>query len=734
MKNKSDYILYTLCISVIVAIAIQYSPNDQEASPAHKIVQRSTTDTFEKTSNVTTPTLTINLSKSHLAVESNHQYAIKLQALSNASERISWQYQALDGVHVAIKNNTLLVTVNDIHFKSAPLIMTFYNDTISIEKTVTLINVGEAIQGADNSMDNSPADQYNLFASHIAGNVMFDRLSFIESTADEMTSYSFNPDRPQQHPVRFMRINLRNVNDNIVARTYTDEFGRYQFNINTHSHAADFYIEVVSQMMIEDANNIRSFANVINQSNIYPENTTYRSLYHATSSVFRVISGDNQQDMRLKTGWHNTQREFEPQHSIAQPFAILDTLAKGFIYLHESGITLPKQQQMLTVTWSQDPDIKEDSTGYYSAQHNLIYISGNNALDTEQKPISTISEWNEHTILHEFGHFYLKKIVGRDDTQAGQHTAFGFGSLTLALSEGLANSLAKTILKDWQDKRVSFDIDKQQFVTNTQAILNNETSRLKRHFVNQAGDIYQRPFFDFSPFIEETVNYFILSIIDPRSQYSARTTKLSDDIGMLGLHQALLDSAQGDALMTIYSLAHALKKQHTPQAYLIDELGQQLDLDFHNQWGANQRAIQSHIIGHNALLLPNTVQYPFYQPVHIGQTNKLSFNGALQSLSLKRPGTLRYQRFVAPKDGRMIIRIPDAADDDENTHQFSFNIMHQGEIVAGSFYNEEKERAFSNVSVKKGEVYIIRTFDELFSDKDIHSELTVTTNMTLDYR
>ncbi len=576
-------------------------------------------------------------------------------------------------------------------------------------------------------------NQYEIISSQITGVIAFDRLSFIESADDDVISYQFNPDNPQQNPARFIRVNLRDGDDNIVSSTYTNKFGEYDLNIHVYANRHDYYIEVVAQMSIVDHEQTQLYVDVMNQGDLYQDLTNSANLYHINSSTFQLFEGLNQHDLRLRTGWNFSLGEFEPHMSQAQPFAILDTLAKGFIYLNDHAIALPEDAQNLMVHWSQDPDIIEQSTGYYNPSKNLIYISGNNAQDTELKPISTISEWNEHTILHEFGHYYLGKVIGRDDTQAGLHTAFGFGSLTLSMSEGIANALAKTILKDWQDKRVSFDIEKKRFVINPDEIVNN-TNTAKRNLINQYGENYQRPYFDFSPFIEQTTEYFILSIIDPRSEYSARTTKLSDEIGMTGLHNALLKSSQHPALLTIYSLADELKTQYQFQQPDIDALGEQLELNFIDAWGNEQQPLTAHIIGRNDELLPEKVQYPLYQTVNLGQPNNISFNGGLQSLSSKRPGTLRYLKFVAPSNNKIQIFIPHITDDNGNTHSFSFNVVKQGNQISSSYLNDDETLYFSVFEIEKDEIYIIRVFDEFFSDKAVISNETVTTKVDIRYR
>ncbi|MGB0836153.1 MAG: hypothetical protein ACPGR2_16695 [Psychrobium sp.] len=573
--------------------------------------------------------------------------------------------------------------------------------------------------------------KHSVALRQLSGVLSFDRLTFQESHEDDIVTYQFNPDAPIQQPLRFIRLNVRDSQHNIIARTTTDEMGRYQVEIADAGQ--QYYLEAVSQMVFSDNHNHEVITQVVNQGNAYPERTTYRRLYHATSELFVLTDSENTQNLNLHTGWHHTLREFEPMHSQAQPFAILDTLAKGFLYLKQHDIEITPKEQMLTVTWSQDPDIVEQSTGYYSPYYNLIYISGNNALDTNQKPISTISEWNEHTILHEFGHYYMRQLARRDDTQAGHHTAFGFGSLTLAFSEGVATALAKTILENWHYKRVSFDPDKQRFAINTKAIIHQDKTERIRKLATNDGEIYQRPAFDFSPFIEQTVTYFVLSIIDPNSPYSLRTTQLSHEIGFSGFHRAMLQLKDSAALTTIYNLAHQLKTDSPLQSQNIDDLGLQLDLVFNDEWGSDQLPLTAHIIGYNGQLLPEQAQYPLYQELSLDKANEIYFNGALESISKMRPGTLRYLKFKAPYDGIIDMFIADTQSQGQ-THKFSFNIVNQGKVVAHSSYYEQYDAHALAWDVRGGKTYVIRVFDEAFTHDEATADHLITTKITANYR
>lgn len=681
------------------------------------------------TSHTIPPAWSVELATHQLVISEHSQYSLPLRFNGIAVDEIELSASRIEGIKLARDNNNLIIEVEKINFSKANLTLEFQSKSIRQSKQLTLIHTKPATSPNDSTAFQIRNSNYEM--ASLSGTLSFDRLTFIESEQDDIVAYHFNPDQPSQQPLRFIRINLRDKNDLVVASTYTDEFGYYDFSMLATN--GNYQLEVLSQMITQDNHGNSTYSQVINPSDAYSERVNQQRLYSVRSRSLQLLSGNNEYDMHLTTGWHFTLREFEPQYSYAQPFAILDTLAKGFNYLSQQDIAVTPHNTSLTVHWSQDPQMTKNTTGSYSSHYNRIYISGTNALDTQQRPISTISEWNEHTILHEFGHYYMQQIVGRDDSQAGHHTAFGFGSLTLAFSEGVASALAKTVLQNWHDKRVSFDPDKKRFVVNTQAIIHQSRLEKQRQLKNINGELYQRPSFDYSPFIEQTISYFILSIIDPNAPYSLRTNKLFDVIGFNGFHQSMMNLTDGKALTTIYSLAHQLKQDHPHQQLTIDDLGQQLDLLFDDQWGNNQLPLDSHIIGSNQHLLSERVQYPFYLTLSLDKPNDISFNGALQSISTMRPGTLRYLRFTAPHDGIVEIIIPDIVEDGIR-HQFSFNVLSSGERIASSQNYKEQQLQALAFRASQDDTYIIRVFNEAYQDKKRIADHIITAQVTAYYR
>ncbi|WP_435276075.1 hypothetical protein ACMAZF_03375 [Psychrobium sp. nBUS_13] len=726
MKKTLEYSVWIAIVAAIAIVTYQWRWFSPLSITNIVAVESATTP---QQSAIYKPSWSVELATNTLAISENSQYSLPLNIYGIAVDDIEFRSSSIEGIRLARDNKNIIISVDKVNFSTATLTLIFQSNHIRQAKQLTLINETSAKVSEASTAFKILDNNYEM--ASLSGTLSFDRLTFIESEIDDVIAYHFNPDQPSQQPLRFMRLNLRDSDDQIVASTYTDEFGYYDFSILATDD--NYQLEVLSQMITQDNHENSTLTQVINPGSAYPERTNQQGIYFVRSEPQPLFPGNNEYDMHLTTGWHFTLREFEPQYSYAQPFAILDTLAKGFNYLSQQDIAVTPEKTSLTVHWSQDPQITKTSTGSYSSKKNRIYISGTNALDTQQLPISTISEWNEHTILHEFGHYYMQQIVGRDDSQAGHHTAFGFGSLTLAFSEGVASALAKTVLQNWHDKRVSFDADKKRFVVNTQAIIHQSRLEKQRQLKNINGELYQRPSFDYSPFIEQTISYFILSIIDPNAPYSLRTNKLFDVIGFNGFHQSMLNLTDDKALTTIYSLAHQLKQDHPHQQLTIDDLGQQLDLLFDDQWGNNQLPLDSHIIGSNQHLLSGLVQYPFYLTLSLDKPNDISFNGALQSISKMRPGTLRYLQFTAPHDGIIEIIIPDIIEDGIR-HQFSFNILSSGQRIASSKNYKEQQLQALAFRASQDDTYVIRVFDQAYQDNKQIADQIITTKVTAYYR
>ena len=671
---------------------------------------------------------------------SRHQkFAIAAQINSSNGREVTVQYSGSADVRVSLLPGRLIIETQEINFEDTYITVVFSDGYQFINKKIRLVSKRNQVSSGHTTASSSQAAQMvapmidSGIDAQLRGSVYFERLLFDEYTNAGKTTYRLMLNIPHTYAARFIKLNLRNEQGKWLATTYTNHLGEYDFSLSIDGSSARVYIEIVATMAIPIKGGGHVLVQVKNHADS-PVKTNRHRIYHAHSNDLTLGAGNNVRDIYLTTGWHPSLIKFISSDSEAQPFAILDTLAKGFLFLNKHGVPLSNELETLTVLWSQDPKAADKRGGYFSDDANFIFINGSNGVTDDEKPITTISEWNEHTILHEFGHYYLSKIVGRDDSTGGTHYIFGFVSFSMSLSEGLATAISRTVLQDWQIKQAPLEIDRTRIVNNTVAITQAEHSTQKRYLLDATGHRYGRPAYSFSPFIEESSSFFISSLIDENAQYSERTSKLARDVGMLKLHQALMIAAQAPELLTLYSLAQQLKILLPEQSYYIDDLGVSLNIDFVDGWGEAQRIIESHIVGIDDQLLDETTQYPLYSELFVGEELLLNFNGGLQSAAARRPGTVRYAKLSPLNDAVVVIFAADVVDGKDHRHRFNFDVLLRGKVIGRSRLGENMPYSYLRLTLSSDETYVLRLFDNSYLDPGYQSNETISSNIIIQQR
>lgn len=574
--------------------------------------------------------------------------------------------------------------------------------------------------------------QQTVSGCEIVGRVEFERLEFTQASNGLHTQYKLEPASPVIYPSQFIRVNLYQRGLGKLAQTLTDAYGDYGILLPNCDRRAQYYIEIVAKMQVNDPHSDnRLWVSVIDEYGNGKTNANYQYVVNS-EYYFALHSGYSQQDFKLGTGF-NQLDGFDANKSHSQAFAILDSLLKGFTLLNQHGIALPPRGQELKVRWTRQAQGDVGPDGYYNAQKNLIFIKGSTPIDGLDRPRTTNSEWNEHTILHELGHWYMAKVIGRSDSRGGPHSGYGFSDLTLALSEGVAGFFSRFALDDWQDKRASSDLNQTVSTLAFSATINDEASQYRRYFKDSNGYTYNRPAFTFSPFDEVSNLLFLLSLVDNRAQFSELATSLANEVGLLNLHRALLKAAQQPYPFTIYSVSAQLLEAHPIYAGELEALARELNIDIaSDSCGGSQQELAAHIVGHNKTL-DIAAQFPICSDVVIDTPLPLTFNGGLQSLSAARPGTVRYVTFVAPRDGLIEIETEDVRDSDGKLHYFPFDIAKRGEIQGKSHHFPKRRMHFTRVAVEGGQRYTLRIVDDSFEDKEYKSEESLTTTLKITW-
>jgi len=582
------------------------------------------------------------------------------------------------------------------------------------------------------STENLPQISNGADRCELSGVISFERIEFSEAKSGIETNYQLQPFDPVSYPSRYIEVNLRDRQHKVLATTRTDSRGQYFFEVSDCASNRWVYLELVAAINIKgiDPASTRGIT-----STVY-DHTSTNARYTVTSDhYFTLTAGINTQDILLGTGFDRIDG-FKPATSQSQPFAILDSLVKGFEMLKNHGIDIPANAKSLKVVWSRGAQANVTAGGYYNPADNLIFIRGSVPVDGQERPKTTNSEWNEHVILHEFGHWYSHQVIGRSDSHGGNHSGFMFSDLPLALDESIAGAIARMALNDWQDKRAASDINQVINAKNFNAIINKQQNQLQRHvrhFTHSNGQPYNRPAFEFSPFDETSNMLFLLSLMDNRAQFSDLATTLANRIGFIGLHHSLQRAAAKPDPLTIYSVGEQLINDNPLLAGELILLAKALNIAIETgSCGESQWPLSAHVIDDGGRLLDDEALFPICSELALNDQISLSFSGALQSPSSARPGTVRYVYFTPPYDATVTFTAANILDSEDVVHAFSFDVTLIGEQVSSSRYVKSAYAYQSRLTVIGDQRYVIRIIDRAYRDPSYKSEETLTMILKVD--
>jgi hypothetical protein len=185
--------------------------------------------------------------------------------------------------------------------------------------------------------------------------------------------------------------------------------------------------------------------NVVDPAEPNPPPPAQRPLFVMDSAVFDSGVTNQTRDLTATTGWGGASYTGA---RVAAPFAVLDSIYSGIalITAEDAGANFVP----LDAFWSPDNgttrgtgtqaeriDSGEIGTSFYS--NNALYLLGQDGDDAE--------EFDDHVIVHEWGH-YFEDNFSRSDSIGGSH---GIGDLLdkrVAFGEGFATALSGMALDD----------------------------------------------------------------------------------------------------------------------------------------------------------------------------------------------------------------------------------------------------------------------------------------------
>ena len=587
----------------------------------------------------------------------------------------------------------------------------------------TIIGINEGTTSLDlNAINYAGSVDVNVISNetNVSGQLTFERLNVVDFGSTELI---LDADNPVQTPLANIYTYLIDLDGEVIKTTITNSEGKYQFVLDDSYVSKNYHVQFEAKSLISGDINSGFEVQVKDQSSA--DVLTEQRSYYQNSEPFVISKGNNSMDMHLLSGWDTESRSFPYDMVNAQPFAILDTINKVAHFLSEKNRPIPRDAEDLFINWTKHPEHLVFNPAYYNHRDNLIVLNGTLG------EFTAIFEWSETTIAHEFGHFYVKKVLGRDDTIGGQHAELTPSGLRIAFSEGFATAIANASLDNWIDYRLQNEdptIRGQYFddpmVLNTQGI--NES--YKSETVDFDGISKKRLGQVISAWDERTVAFFILSLIDDKAGDEYFTSNLSSEIGFARFHDIVKEFNNTSSILTLYGLANEVKKQYPQYADKINELGLKINANFVDEWSAGTDSVSSLKITEETPLDPNSY-LPLYADVSQGLGANVCFNGGYLGYAL-RPGIVRYAKFTADKTTGYIVKAPISTDSRGYDHQFRINVLSKGETAPGhNLFKDGLDTTY--FEAEAGETYSIVLTDELmFESIQRNYDETYCTNVT----
>jgi hypothetical protein len=223
--------------------------------------------------------------------------------------------------------------------------------------------------------------------------------------------------------------------EEIVATTTTNDKGEYLLsNLPKNSKIK---IRVYAQMKKEG----------VNAWDIQvQDNTNQNKIYAMEGSLVSTGEKNSRRSLHAGLGW-SSQLEHYTSPREAAPFAILDSIYSAMkrVIQSDSSVTFPK----LLVNWSENNIASGDGseagladgqiiTSHFDGENNL-YILGDADSDTD--------EFDDHIIIHEWGHYFEAKF-SRADSIGGGHSEGEHLDIRVAFGEGWGNAFSAIATDD----------------------------------------------------------------------------------------------------------------------------------------------------------------------------------------------------------------------------------------------------------------------------------------------
>lgn len=256
-----------------------------------------------------------------------------------------------------------------------------------------------------------------------------------------------------REPVRAATVEA--VCNSVISTTTTDSAGNYLLSVPANT--SNMFVRVKAKMA-RTGTPQWDFSVV--------DNTQAGALYSMASPLFNSGAENSTHNLHAASGWGGSSYTGT---RVAAPFAILDSVYKALqkVLTEQPAAIFPA----LKLNWSihNVPSSGSISRGQILTSYfdgTQIYLLGAEDLD--------IDEYDEHTIIHEWGHYFEEKF-SRSDSIGGYHGEGEYLDMRVAFGEGFGYAIAGIILDDpvtldaggpGQSFGSGFDMDRNIICTN----------------------------------------------------------------------------------------------------------------------------------------------------------------------------------------------------------------------------------------------------------------------------
>lgn len=257
----------------------------------------------------------------------------------------------------------------------------------------------------------------------VSGKITYDRVPAIPSPV------SLNYSATVQKPARGATVQLLDTIGTVLDTTTTDTNGNYSFTITDQDKLVRIRVRAE---LLKTTSGAQYNVKVV-------DNTSSDALYTLAEAEASSAATHATRNLNASSGWDGSSYT---STRAAAPFAILDSIYEAIrdIIEVDANVTFP----FLQVNWSVNNTTTSGSiatgaigTSYYS--NNNLFILGKANNDTD--------EFDDHIIVHEWGHYFEDRL-SRSDSPGGSHSDGDRLDMRLAFGEGFGNALSGMITDD----------------------------------------------------------------------------------------------------------------------------------------------------------------------------------------------------------------------------------------------------------------------------------------------